>query len=141
MASAIYDSFLADVFAGNCNTSHTYRMTLHTASYAPDRATHNRFDDITNQVTGTGYTAGGEIVALTTSTNTTTHTMTLTIASASWPTSTITARYAVIRRARGGAASADELVAVIDNGANASSSATTFAVAASTWEIPFPTPV
>lgn len=141
MASAIYDSFLADVFAGNCNTTHTYRMTLHTSSYVPDRAVHNRFDDVTNQVTGTGYTAGGEVVALTTSTNTTAHTMTLTIASASWASSTITARYAVIRRARGGAASADELVAVIDNKVDLSSSNTTFAIASSTWTIPMPVPV
>jgi hypothetical protein len=35
-----------------------------------------------------------------------------------WPTSTITARYAAYYKARGGASSADELVALIDFGAN-----------------------
>ncbi|NBW63990.1 MAG: hypothetical protein EBR33_12965, partial [Synechococcaceae bacterium WB4_1_0192] len=59
----------------------------------------------------------------------------------SWPSSTITARKMVVYRARGGASSADELVACIDNGVNVSSSGNTLSVAASTWEIPLPAPV
>ena len=140
MASLIPDSLLADVFAGNVNTTHTFKMMLCTSSYVPDRA-HNRRDDVTNEVTGTGYTAGGATVTLTTATDTVNHRTTLTIGGASWASSTITARTAVIYRARGGAASADELVAIIENPANVSSSGTAFAIAASTWEIPHPTPI
>lgn len=140
MASLIPDSLLADVFAGNVNTTHNFKMMLCTSAYIPDRA-HNRRDDVTNEVTGTGYSAGGAGVMLTTTTDTVNHKTTITIAGATWASSTITARTAVIYRARGGAASADELVAIIENPANVSSSGTTFAVAASTWEIPHPTPI
>lgn len=140
MASLIPDSLLADVFAGNVNTTHTFKMMLCTSTYVPDRA-HNRRDDVTNEVSGTGYTAGGATVTLTTATDTVNHKTTITIGDASWASSTITARTAVIYRSRGGASSADELVAIIENPANVSSSGTTFAVAASTWEIPHPTPI
>jgi hypothetical protein len=140
MASLIPDSLLADVFAGNVNTSHTFKMMLCTSAYTPSRA-HNRRDDVTNEVSGTNYTAGGATVTLTITTDTTNHKTTLTVGGASWASSTITARTAVVYRARGGASSADELVIIIENPANVSSSGTTFAVAASTWEIPHPTPV
>lgn len=141
MASIIYDSFLGDVFAGNCNTTHSYKAMLVTSSYTEDRAAHSKRSSITNEVTGTGYTAGGAAVTLTFSVNTTTHKGTLTIGAVSWASSTITARKLVVYRNRGGASSADELVACIDNGVNVSSSSNTLTVAASTWEIPLPAPV
>lgn len=37
----------------------TIKVALATASYTPDAATHDFFSDITNEVTGAGYTAGG----------------------------------------------------------------------------------
>ena len=137
MASLIPDSLLADVFTGNVNTTHNFKMILCTAAYVPSRA-HDKRNDVTNEVTGTGYTAGGATVTLSTSTDTTNHKTTLTVGGASWASSTITARVAVVYRARGGASSADELVAIIDNLASVSSSGSTFAVASSTWEIPHP---
>jgi len=141
MASVIYDSFLSDVFAGNCNTSHSYKVMLVTSSYTENRATHDKRDDISSEVTGTGYTAGGAAVTLSASLNTTTHKLTLTIGSVSWTSSTITARKAIVYRARGGASSADELVACIDNGTDVTTSNSTLSLAASTWEIPLPDPV
>lgn len=140
MASVIFDSFLSDVFAGNCNTTHSYKAMLVTSAYSESRGTHAKRSDISNEVTGTGYTAGGAAVTLSASLNTTTHKLTLTIGSASWANSTITARKAIIYRARGGASSADELVACIDNATDASSSSSTLSLAASTWEIPLPDP-
>ncbi len=37
----------------------TLKMALATSSYTPNKDTHDFFDDITNEVTGTGYSAGG----------------------------------------------------------------------------------
>ena len=141
MATLIYNSFLGAVLAGNCNTTHTYKMTLHTSGYTEDRAAHSKFSSVTNELsTGSGYTAGGVTVALSFAINNTTNIGTLTIAAGAWPSSTLTVRKAVVRRARGGAASADELVAVLDNTTDVSSSSSTFNIQASNWTIPMPAP-
>ena len=141
MASIIYDSFLADVFAGNCNTSHSYKGMLVSSSYAENRGTHTKRSDITNEISGTGYTAGGAAVTLSASLNTTAHKLTLSIGGVSWSSSTLTARKLIVYRARGGASSADELVCCIDNLTDLVSSSSTMAWAASTWEIPLPAPI
>ena len=140
MASIIYDSFLADLASGAANTSHNYKAMLVTSSYAEDRGAHSKRSSITNEVSGTGYTSGGASVTLSASLNTTTHKLTLTIGAVSWPSSSITARKLIIYRSRGGA-SADELVACIDNGADLVSSSSTMTWNSSTWEIPLPAPV
>jgi hypothetical protein len=142
MASVIYDSFLRDVFAGNCNTTHSFKAMLVSSSYSENRGTHAKRSDVSGEISGTGgYTAGGASVTLSASLNTTTHKLTLTIPAVSWTSSTITARRMIIYRARGGASSADELVACIDNGADLVSSSSTMAWNSSTWEIPLPAPV
>lgn len=141
MASIIYDSFLADVFAGNCSTAHTYKGMLVSSGYSENRATHTKRSDITNEISGSGYTAGGAALTLSVSTNVTTHKLTLTIGSVTWASSTLTARKLIIYRARGGASSADELVACIDNGSDLVSSSSTMSWGASTWEIPLPAAV
>ncbi len=41
----------------------TIKCSLHTATYAPNQDTHVYFSDLTNEVTGTGYTAGGVALA------------------------------------------------------------------------------
>jgi len=138
MASIIYNSFAADVFAGNCNTTHTYKAMLVTSAYTENRATHAKRSDITNEVSGTAYTAGGATVTLSAAVNNSTNTLTLTIGAASWPSSTITARKLVVYRSRGGASSADELVCCVDNVTDLISSNTTMNWAASTWTIPLP---
>jgi hypothetical protein len=92
MASVIYDSFIADVFAGTCTTASSYKGMLVTSSYTEDRGTHSKRSSVTNEVSGTGYTAGGVALSLTASLNTSTHILTLTIPTATWASSTITAR-------------------------------------------------
>jgi hypothetical protein len=141
VASVVYSSFLADVFAGNCNTSHSYKAMLVTSAYAENRATHTKRSDVTNEVSGTGYTAGGAAITLSASVNTSTHRLTLTIPTTTWASSTITARKMIVYRARGGASSADELVCCIDNGTDVITSSTTMTWNASTWEIPLPAPI
>ena len=141
MASVIYDSFLADMASGAANTSHSYKGMLVTSGYTEDRGAHSKRSSITNEVAASGgYTAGGVALTLTASLNTTAHTLTLTIPAATWASSTITARKLIVYRARGGASTADELVACIDNGADLISSSTTMTWNASTWQIPLPAP-
>lgn len=40
----------------------TIKVALATSTYTPSASTHDFFNDITNEVTGTGYTAGGATV-------------------------------------------------------------------------------
>ena len=133
MASLIYDSCLRDLQIGAIDSdADTFKALLVTSSYTANKGTHAKRSDITNEVTGTGYTAGGVTCACTPALNTTTHVMVLTFAAVSWTTSTITARGMVVYKSRGGASSADELVGYLDFGSNISSAGGTFSVAAST---------
>jgi len=141
MASFVYTSYPADAFNGNANTPHSFRAILCSSAHTLDRL-HTKRSQLTNELaTGNGYTQGGTAVTLSVSTNTSTHKMTLSIPAVSWPSSTLTARTMHIVRWRGGAASADELVAVVDNGEDLVSSSSTMTWNATTWEIPLPAPV
>ena len=140
MASIIYDSFIADVFAGTISTASSYKGMLVTSAYTEDRAAHSKRSSVTNEVTGTGYTAGGVALTLTASLNTTSHVLTLTIPTATWASSTITARKLIIYRTTGTAAN-DNLVACIDNGVDLVTVTTTMTWNPSTWSIPLPAPV
>ena len=140
MASVIYDSFIADVFAGTCTTASSYKGMLVTSSYTEDRGAHSKRSSVTNEVAATGgYTAGGVALTLTASLNTTTHILTLTIPTATWASSTITARKLIVYRTTGTAAN-DNLVCCVDNGSDLISSSTTMTWNASTWAIPLPAP-
>ena len=130
MASLIYDSLLDDISKGNVVPStDTFYVLLVTSSYTPNKGTHAKRSSVTNEVTGTGYTAGGQSVALTEALDTSLHKVTYTFATTTWTTSTITARGAVIYKRRGGASSADELVAYVDFGSDITSTAASFVVA------------
>jgi hypothetical protein len=50
--------------------SDTIKITLHTSSYTPNRDTHVYVSDLTNEVTGPGYSAGGATLASCTQTYT-----------------------------------------------------------------------
>lgn len=133
MASLIYNSCLDDMARGAIDfDTDTFKVMLVTSSYTPNKDTHDRRDDVTNEVTGTGYTTGGVTSACTVTKDTANDKVTLSFAAVSWASSTITARAAVIYKSRGGAASADELVAYNDFGSNVSSTGATFSIAAST---------
>jgi hypothetical protein len=60
MADVIYNSFKNQLFNAGVNlASDTIMCALVTATYSPDQDLHDFFDDITNEVVVTGYTAGG----------------------------------------------------------------------------------
>jgi cation transport regulator ChaB len=134
MASLIYNNCLWEQAKGNIDyDTDTFYAMLVTSSYAPNKDTDNRRDDVTNEVSGTGYTAGGTAATVAVSAiDTTNDRVEITLGAVSWPTSTLTARGAVYYKHRGGASSADELVAYIDFGADISSAGGTFSLSAST---------
>lgn len=133
MASLIFNSAVDDMARGAIDfDTDTFKVMLVTSSYSPNKDTHDRRDDIANEVTGTGYSTGGVTSACTVTKDTANDKVTLQFASASWPSSTITARAAIYYKSRGGASSADELIAYNDFGADVSTTAGTFTVAAST---------
>lgn len=77
--------------------SDTIKVMLTTSTYTPDQDVHDYKDDVTNEVSGTGYTAGGAALASKTVTYTgATNKHVLDAADVTWPTSTITARNAVV---------------------------------------------
>jgi len=133
MASLIYNSAIDDMARGAIDfDTDTFKVLLVTSSYTANKDTHDKRDDITNEVSGTGYTAGGVTSACTVTKDTANDKVTLSLAAVSWPTSTITARGAVYYKSRGGASSADELVAYVDFGGDVTSTGATFSLGAST---------
>lgn len=110
--------------------SDTIKVALVTSSYTPNQDTHDYWDDVaTNEVSGTGYTAGGETLANKTVTYTSGTNVTKFDASdVSWASSTITARYAVIYDATPATNAAKPLIAYVDFGSDQSSSSGTFSI-------------
>lgn len=128
MASLIYNSAIYDASTGAIDfDTDTFKMMLVTSSYTAAK-THTKRNAVTNEVTGTGYTAGGNAAAATVTKDDTNSRVDITFAITSWTTSTITARAGVIYKSRGGASSADELVGYVDFGSDISSTAGTFSV-------------
>ena len=75
----------------------TIKVMLCTSTYAVNQDTHLYKSSVTNEVTGTGYTAGGATLGTKTNTyDAGTNVIKLSAAATVWTASTITARYAVI---------------------------------------------
>ena len=133
MASLIYNSCIDDMARGAIDfDTDTFKVMLVASSYTPNKDTHDKRDDVTNEVSGTGYTAGGVASVCTVTKDTANDKVTLSFAAVSWATATITARGAVYYKSRGGASSADELVAYVDFAGDVSSTGATFSLGSST---------
>jgi hypothetical protein len=104
------------------------KILLVTDTYTPDFNAHDFRNDITNEVSGTGYTAGG---AAFTSTEITLSGGTLTwdFADPSWTTSTISSAMAGVCYTVVGADTTDQLLLLLDFVTAVSTSAGTLAVA------------
>lgn len=124
MASVIYNSCMFHEAKGNIDfDTDTFKAMLVTSAYTPDVDAHDYRNDVTNEVAGTGYTAGGAATAVTVTQDNANNRVSIAFANITWSAATITAaRGAVIYKSRGGASSADELVAYVDFGADKSSS-------------------
>jgi hypothetical protein len=107
----------------------TIKVALTTSAYTPNKDTHDRFNDVTNEVTGTGYTAGG--VTLTTPTvtyDTATDEIRLDADDPAWASSSITARNAVWYKDTG-TASTSPLIGYLEFGADVTTSSGTLTIA------------
>jgi len=132
MSSLIYNSFFEDLARGAIDLdTDTIKCMLVTSAYTEDKDAHLKRSSITNEVSGTGYTAGGAVATVTVTKDTANDRLDITLGGVNWPTSTITARKAVYYKSRGGASSADELIAVIDFGSDVISTAGTFTLTSS----------
>ncbi len=108
-------------------TADTIKVALTTDDYTPDTDTHEFFDDVTDQITGTGYTAGGATltgVGWAYSGGQ----ATLTCDPAAWTTATFTARRAVVYKDTG-VAGTSRLLSYVDFGADRSPAAVDFEIA------------
>jgi hypothetical protein len=128
MADTIYNSFKRDVQNGALDLdTDTIKVMLVTSTYTPDQDAHTKRSDITNEVSGTGYTAGGAALANKSVTQDNTDNEGVFDADdVQWASASITARGAVLYKSRGGAASADELLFYLDFGADKTASGGNF---------------
>lgn len=103
MANAVYNRFKREIANGGIDLdTDTIKVALVTSSYTPNVDTHVSFADITNEVVGTGYTAGGQALANKTVTQDNTNDRGVFDADdTTWSTSTITARAAVLYKDTG----------------------------------------
>ena len=130
MADVIYNSFKRDIMNGSIDLdTDTIKVALVTSTYTPDQDAHDNFDDVTNEVSGTGYTAGGATLGtVTVSVDNTDNEGVFDAADTSWTTSTITARGAVVYKSTG-TPSTSKLICYFDFTSDKSSSAGTFTIA------------
>jgi hypothetical protein len=133
MPSKLYGNFLVKSLNKEVDfDSDTIKVALLTSSYTPDQDAHDYFNDVSsNEVSGTGYTAGGNTLASKTVTyDSANNVIILDAADTTWASSTITARYAVVYGSTG-TASTSPLIGYVDFGSDQSSTNGNFTI---TWD-------
>ena len=136
-ASFAYDSVVDDAFTGNILKTDTYKCALVTG-YTPSQTAHTRWSDVSaNEITGTGYTAGGNTVVPTFTKDTTNHRMTIVFPQTTWTTSTLSATRAVCYKSTG-TGSTSPLIFQNDFASTVTTTAGTFTLNASTLHIGTP---
>lgn len=133
MPSKLYGNFILKALNKEVDfDSDTIKVALLTSSYTPDQDAHDYFNDVSsNEVSGTGYTAGGNTLASKTATyDSANNVVILDAADTTWASSTITARYAVVYDSTG-TASTSALIGYVDFGSDQSSTNGNFTI---TWD-------
>ena len=128
VTSKVYGPALISLFNGEIDyDTATVKALLCSSSYVPNQDTHRYKSDVTNEITGTGYTAGGVVLSSKTVTyDAATNTLTLDAADPSWgPTATFTFRYLVFY-ADTGTAATSPLISYTDFGADVSVTSASF---------------
>jgi hypothetical protein len=106
----------------------TIKTALTTSSYTPDVDVHNYFDDVTNEISGTGYSAGGVTLGGKSLTyDTGTNETRLDANDAQWTTASFTARRAVTYKSTG-TASTSHLMGHVDFGGDETVASGTFTI-------------
>lgn len=133
MSSGVYNKFKELTVKGGTSypvdfDTDTIKVALVTSSYTPDFDAHDYFDDVTDEVTGTGYSAGGAALASKTVTlDAANDRVDIDAADTVWTASTITARGAVLYKDTG-TPSTSPLICYFDFGSDKISSAGDFTI-------------
>jgi hypothetical protein len=133
MPSKLYGNFLLKALNKEVDfDSDTIKVALLSSSYTPDQDAHDYLNDVSSyEVTGTGYTAGGNTLGSKTATyDSANNVVILDAADTTWSSSTITARYAVVYGSTG-TASTSPLIGYVDFGSDQSSTNGNFTI---TWD-------
>lgn len=128
----IYNAFLKRQMEGVSPvnfTADTIKLSLHSSGYSPSIDNHDFFNDVASEVTGTGYAAGGKNVSAIaiSQDNTLDRIVVSASANPTWASSSIIARYGVMRKYNA-AASASPLIGYLDFGENKQSDGDNFIV-------------
>lgn len=116
MASGCYNSTVYDAVTGAIDfDTDTFYVMLVGAGYTFDKDAHAKRSDITSEVSGAGYTAGGQAIVPNVTKDNTNDRTSIVFPQVTWPASTVAAAEgAVYYKRRGGASTADELVGFND---------------------------
>lgn len=134
MASKMYGNFLLKALNKEVDfDSDSIKVALVGSAYTPNQDTHDYWDDVVaNEVTGTGYTAGGTALAGKSATyDAATNVVILDANDVVWASSTVTARYAVVYDDSGATNAQKVLLGYVDFGSDQSSTNGNFTV---TWD-------
>lgn len=128
--ATIFNSFWIDLFRQRIALESDEVRVMLTSGYAADKDAHARRSDVAAfEVSGTGYTAGGEIAAVTVTESG--DLVDATLAGVTWAAATLSATGAVYYKARGGDAASDELILALDFGTPVSSTSDAWSLTAS----------
>lgn len=129
MANIIFNSFKKNVISGVIDLdTDTLKLALVTSSYNPDQDTHEFFSSVTNEVVGTGYTAGGKVLtSKAVAQDNTNNISTFDADDVVWASSTVAARGAVLYKDTGSPATSP-LICYVDFGSDKSSAGDNFTV-------------
>lgn len=133
VSSKLYGLSFESLVEGKINyLGHRVKAMLCTSSYAPNQNTHKFKNQVTNEVVGTGYTAGGvELAGKTVTYTAGTKTLVLDAADTQWPDSSLTGRYLVLYDDDAATDATKPLIGYVDFGADVS---TTSGVFTSVWD-------
>jgi hypothetical protein len=125
ISQSLCTSFKTDLFSGtqdfNTGTTKIYKIALYTSSATLDSTT--TAYSATNEVVGTGYTAGGNTLTVSQIPTSTSTTAFISFADTTWASSSITARGALIYES-----TTNKAVCVLDFGADKSSTVGSFTI-------------
>lgn len=122
MATSFKVQILGGDFDFSSGTSDVFKIALFTSSASLDATT--TAYSTSNEVTGTGYTAGGNTLTISANPTSSGTTAFLDFADTTWSSATITARGALIYKSGGG----NPAVAVLDFGSDKTSTAGDFTI-------------
>lgn len=119
MFSFLFNSSKLALLNGDIDlAADTIKVALVGSGYSADKDAHEFFDDVTDEVSGTGYTAGGKtLVNAALAQDNVNDRAVLSADDLTWPLATLTTRAAVVYKSTGNPATSP-LIAYLDFGAD-----------------------